>query len=158
MSLKQSWTLTDLKVIFSVAGHNSYVLVLICWNHSWRVKTVLLKCVIMKDCNLEHQGIAVSVLITKIIQYWWHEAWKGLVSGIGMSPALWLSLSSSLHLGLCTCVPQLYKMMQWSTAHKEKQFQTHCCFKYLARSLQCVSSNTNYHWGDVYRSTSGFDP
>jgi hypothetical protein len=68
MTLNHSWALTELRVI-SVAGPISHVLVLICWNKSWRVKTVLLKSAIMKDCNLEHQGIAVSILITKIIQY-----------------------------------------------------------------------------------------
>lgn len=95
MSLNQSWALTELRVIFSVAGLNSHILVLICWNQSWRVKTMLFKRAIMIDCNLEHQGIAVSVLITKIIQYWWHEAWKGLVSSNGISAALWLIVSSS---------------------------------------------------------------
>jgi len=102
--------LTELRVIFSVTGLSSHVLVLVCSNQSWRVKPVLLEHAIMKDCNLEHQGLAVSVLITKIIQYWWHEAWKGLVSGTGVSAALLLSVSSSVHLGLFTCVPQLYKM------------------------------------------------
>ena len=157
MSLNQSWALTELRVIFSMAGLSSNVHVLICWNQSWRVKTVLLKCVIMKDCNLEHQGLALSVLTTKIIQYWWYEAWKGLVSGTSMSAALLLSVSSSLHLSL-QCATAVQNEVAEHCTKKKKQFWTRCSFKYLPRRLQHVSSNTTYQWRDAYSSTSGFDP
>jgi len=60
-SLNERWSLTELRVICTIAGEcrkltwEPHFLFLICWNKMWEVKAMVNKWVVMKVQNPEHK-------------------------------------------------------------------------------------------------------